>query len=224
MKARFLCMANSDKTGGRCVAGLRIDGQGWIRPVSDFTGGTLYPQHYISSDRSEAALLDVLEVEFIEHQPEPYQPENWLVSDRQWKLINKLEPKEAKDFLKKYIEAGPYLFGNDEDRVYESDLKSNPVDSSLTLVHPEKFKWNITTNIYNRRQTRASFNIEGIRYSLSITDPVWKQRLSHLDFGIYNKKDAGLKSNEDIFFTISLGGAFRGACYKLVAGVIIIPR
>ncbi len=222
MKTRFVCMANSDKTGGRCVAGLRMDGRGWIRPVSDFPGGTLYPQHYILSNRSEAALLDILEVEFIEHQPELYQPENWLVSDRQWKLINKLEQEEAKDFLKKYIETAPYLFGNDGDRVYESDLKSNPVVSSLTLVQPEEIKWDITTNTYNRRQTRASFNVGVIRYSLSITDPVWKQRLSHLDFGLHNKKDAVMKPNEDIFFTISLGGAFRGACYKLVAGVIIV--
>jgi len=217
-------MANSNKTGGRCVAGLRMDGQGWIRPVSDSVGGTLYQQHYVLSDSSEAALLDIIECEFVEHKPEPYQPENWLLSDRQWKLIKRLDLKEAKDFLENYIETCPYLFGDDGDRVYESDLKSKPVVSSLTLVKPEEINWDITKNIYNKRQTRASFRIGGIRYSLSITDPVFKQRLSHLNLGVHKKKDASLKPNEQIFFTISLGGAFRGACYKLVAGVIIMSE
>jgi hypothetical protein len=29
----LICLANSRKLGGRCVAGLRLDGSGWVRRV-----------------------------------------------------------------------------------------------------------------------------------------------------------------------------------------------
>ncbi len=28
----IICLANSRKNGGHCVAGLRMDGGGWLRP------------------------------------------------------------------------------------------------------------------------------------------------------------------------------------------------
>jgi len=31
----LICLANSHKWNFRCVAGLRVDGGGWVRPVSD---------------------------------------------------------------------------------------------------------------------------------------------------------------------------------------------
>jgi hypothetical protein len=42
----IICLANSRKHSGRCVAGLRTDGQGWIRPVGPSDNGTLFPWHY----------------------------------------------------------------------------------------------------------------------------------------------------------------------------------
>lgn len=58
---KIICIANSRKLSGRCIAGLRIDGKGWIRPVSESPEGTLFQEHYILKDGSEAQVLDVLE-------------------------------------------------------------------------------------------------------------------------------------------------------------------
>jgi len=43
---RLVCLANSRKLGGRCVACLRLVGGGWVRPVSSFSDGTLCPAQY----------------------------------------------------------------------------------------------------------------------------------------------------------------------------------
>lgn len=42
-KVQFICLANSWKMGGRCVAG--VGAQGWIRPVSGIPGGTLFTEY-----------------------------------------------------------------------------------------------------------------------------------------------------------------------------------
>jgi len=121
MRIRFTCLANSKKLGGRCVAGLRSDCDEWIRPVSQ-AEGALLRRHYVLDDGKEAALLDVIEVRVSEHRPKPYQPENWVLEDEQWKLIKRLNPKDAYLFLKKVLVTGPELFGNTADRVPLSGL------------------------------------------------------------------------------------------------------
>lgn len=49
----IICLANSRKHGGRCVAGLRTDGGGWLRPVGTLLDGTLYPPDYTMDDLTE---------------------------------------------------------------------------------------------------------------------------------------------------------------------------
>lgn len=75
----IICLANSRKMGGRCVAGLRTDGQGWMRPVASTRFGELYGCHYKLSDGTEAQVLELIRIEVIKQCPQPYQPENWLI-------------------------------------------------------------------------------------------------------------------------------------------------
>ena len=41
----LLVLASSRKGGGRCIAGYDLDGERWIRPVSDLDDGTLMLEH-----------------------------------------------------------------------------------------------------------------------------------------------------------------------------------
>jgi hypothetical protein len=53
----LICLANSRKLGGRCIAGLRLDGSGWVRPVGEAPDGTLYPADFMLRDGTESKLL-----------------------------------------------------------------------------------------------------------------------------------------------------------------------
>ncbi|MCC7084716.1 MAG: hypothetical protein IT427_06885 [Pirellulales bacterium] len=58
----FLCMAYSRKHQGRCIAGLRTDGSGWVRPVSKQSDGTLTSARCQLYDGTPPQALDVLRV------------------------------------------------------------------------------------------------------------------------------------------------------------------
>lgn len=216
-------MANSRKIGGRCVAGLRMDEEGWIRPVSEYSDGTLVRRHYVLDDGNEAALLDIIEVEVTEHQPKPYQPENWVLKGEPWELINRIPSHEAYFILQPHIELGPNIFGNQGDRVPYAGLQACPIASSLTLIEPTEISWFIGESIRSKRQTRAHFKLGGIWFDIAVTDPVWETRLNSLDFGIHPKEAAGISPNDRVLFTVSLGGPFNGECFKLVAGILLLP-
>lgn len=221
-EVEFICLANSRRKGGRCVAGLRTDGNGWVRPVNSI-GGTIWSQHYTLDDGKEAAIFDVIRVSLKERCPQPYQPENWIIENEPWRLVRRLTLPEASTFLSSNISTGINFLGDQFDRVYAVALAQNPVAASLALIEPDSIQWHITTNIKNRRQTRAKFELGGLAYDFGITDPQWEHRLETLALGIHNRIDAGVSQEDRLLFTISLGEPFGGYCYKLIAAVIVLP-
>lgn len=220
---RFICLANSQKLGGRCIAGLRVDGRGWIRPVSESPTGELYPRHYRLQDGSEPQLLDLLEIDFDRPAPERHQPENFLIAGRSWRLVERPVHRKYIRLLDYHLVQGPELFGNNSDRVASATFTDTPAECSLVLVEPEDLRWYITDDIKGRRQTRSLFKLYGQHYKLVITDISWQSRINHLEYGTYPFTEAGMDGNQRIILTISLGEPFGGQCYKLVAAVITMP-
>lgn len=223
MRIRFICLANSRKSARRCVAGLRLDSDEWVRPVSP-AEGALLRRHYVLDDGTEATPLDVIDVHVSEHRPKPYQPENWVLEDKQWKLINRLNLTEAYELLRRALVPGPELFGDTNDRLPLAGLQAEPIPRSLALIEPTDVSWYITTSMKGNRQTRALFSLNRGRYDLSITDPVWEHRLKDLELGVHPVEAANIGSGDVLLFTISLGGPLDGQCYKLIAGIIAIPE
>jgi hypothetical protein len=133
----FVCLASSWKHNGRCVAGITRSGE-WIRPVSPEPDGTLYSQHYILNDGSEPATLDVIRIDAF-RAPEPHQPENWRISGTQWQHVGRLRRQEAKPWLQRAANPGPYLLGSSSDRISYEYLVEHPIQSSLCLVDPLNF-------------------------------------------------------------------------------------
>ena len=222
MNVEFICLANSTKHGVRCVAGIRLDDVTWFRPVSDLTDGTLKPCHYRLTSGSPAQILDVIEVEVKGPRSEPHQPENGVLGDAPWRLLDLMSPEVALERLRQCLLPGPALFGNMRDRVPYADLEQSPTSSSLALIIPTSVTWDIETSYTGTRQTRARFTLAGARYSLSVTDPIWRNRLRNLDLGVHPREAAHLSQEDCLLFTISLGGELNGYCYKLVAGVIVL--
>ncbi len=223
MKVQFICLANSRRESGRCIAGIRKDEGGWFRPISKSTGGPLMHKDYLLEDGNIPELLDTIEVEVAESKPEVYQPENWTLESTTWKLINKVNPTKAFQLLESFILSESDLFGTKNDRVALSFLKANPIPASLALIEPDDVSWFITTSIRGKRQTRAIFKFYDTNYTLGITDVEWERRLSDLSLGIHPKEASGFGESDTLLFTLSLGGPLNGECFKLVAGVVVLP-
>jgi hypothetical protein len=218
----ILCLANSRKLHGRCVAGLTREGE-WIRPVSADDDGTLYARHYLLDTGDEAAVLDLVRVHVDQHVPEPHQPENWRVANVQWQRLRQMTGDDARHFLHRHTEPGPELLGNRLDRVSWEYLTAAPASASLALVEPRELRWYIRTSYSGNRQARALFNLAGQYYDLSITDPTWEARLGGLAYGVHPLEAGGLTGQEEIFLTISLSEPLIGYCFKLIASVVVIP-
>jgi hypothetical protein len=179
----ILCLANSRKIGGRCIAGLTREGE-WIRPVSADDDGALHPSHYLFDTGDEPAVLDVIRVPVGQHVPEPHQPENWRVEDVRWQRLSHVAANGARRFLHRNAEPGPELLGNRLDRVSWDDLRATPAAASLALVEPRDMRWYITTSSAGRRQARAQFSLAGADYDLSITDPTPTPSVLKISVGV----------------------------------------
>jgi hypothetical protein len=221
-KVRFICLANSRKNNGRCVAGICTDNQCWIRPISALDDGKLMHE-YIMTNNKEACLLDEIEVDVVEPKPAPHQPENWLLgSPNTASAIRHLDPLLVSD---------PLLFGDQYTCIPYENFLRQAAQTSLALIEPSTIQWSIITNPPNdRRQARCKFELGGICYDLPITDPVFEDRASKLDFGNHTCNDVGITSTDRVFLTISLAEPFRDQaggcemCYKLVAAVLVLPK
>jgi hypothetical protein len=218
----IVCLANSWKHGGRCVAGLRTDGSGWVRPVSDEPEGVLQSWHYTLSKGREAALLDVLKMRLLRPQPTLHHPEDWLMDCGQWERSKKLSVLNARALLLNSLVAGPELLGDRNGKISYAAFRENPAAASLALVQPEALSWQVgRSEATGKQQIRAVFRLADIAYNLPLTDPVWQTRLAVLPAGCHPWKALGLEP----LLTISLGEPFgrESYCYKLVAGVVILP-
>src|SRR5437868_5121823 len=89
---QLVCLANSRKKGGRCVAGIVQGSQTeWIRPVS------ARPEHEVSqterqyNDRSDPRVLDIISIPLLQPQADRYQSENWLLDpDSRWRKVGRV--------------------------------------------------------------------------------------------------------------------------------------
>lgn len=70
MEIEFVCLANSRLQGGRSVAGLWIDGGGWVRMSS--RNGLLERKVYAMEGGREVGLLGVVQAQAVGAQPENY--------------------------------------------------------------------------------------------------------------------------------------------------------
>jgi len=215
----ILCLANSWKPGGRCVAGLKTDGTGWVRPVSAQPTGVLQSKHYTLAWGREAALLDVLKMRLSGPQPSSHHPEDWLVDAGRWKRGRPAPSQTALAFLDQCLTVGPDLLGDTHEKIAYSQLQRHPAAESLALVRPQALSWRIRRNpAGGRPKIRALFTLAGTAYNLPLTDPVYQRRLA----GLADSDHAWGHPGQEPLLTISLGEPFgqNADCYKLVAGVV----
>jgi len=221
----IVCLANSRKLTGRCVAGKEWDGcrpGAWCRPVSSRERGELTAERWYARSWRDPRLLDLIQVGLVQPRPSGCQTENHLVDTAvRWRLVGRVPPQSLLASLDH--PKGP-LWVNGEstsaglnDRVHAAVAERQP--NSLVLVQPELLAIRITTEAPNtehaRRRVRGQFSLAGYDYSLSITDPLIEEPL-------LRQADGYSAELQRPILCISLSEKFvaQNACYKLIAGVI----
>lgn len=213
-KIRFVCLANSFKEGGRCVAGIVLDSNNnpirpngniqWIRPVCNTAHGEIPNCLALNIN-----VLDILEIEVVSYPNlNSYQSENALFIENSIQKIGIFN----KNNLNTLQDANRLIFGNRGKAISEENIISQ--NRSLMFIAAtdfEIFQRNYEDNPYPRIRIRFSYN--GNQYDLPITDPIFLHN--------YQNNPHFFDNHNTLFLTLSIGVVHNGWYYKLVAGIIL---
>lgn len=218
---RIVCLANSRKLNGRCVAGIEVaDGRrlGWIRPVSAREHEEVSEGERRYGNGNEPGLLDVMDVSVLEHRPRDYQQENWLLDPSvNWQRAGRMAWADLPPFADQ-----PEPLWINHDSTYNGMNDRIPIAeaarlrSSLRLILVDRLTLSVCRPGQafgnSKRRVQGRFAFEGEQYHLWITDPQYEDE--------YLAKADGAYSIGESFVTVSLGEPHNGYCYKLIAAII----
>ena len=218
---RIVCLANSRKLSGRCIAGREWQGGragGWIRPVSDREGQEVSEYERQYEDGSDPRVLDVIDVPLMEAQPRGWQTENWLLDpEYYWVKVGRFSalelPAMADPVEPLWIDGYNTHNGRNDKVPLEASVSA---DGSLRLIQVERLELRVYRpgEAFGNRKRRVQgwFKHAGAEYGLWVTDPGFERRyLAKLD-GVYELGEC--------YVTVSLGEPYKDACYKLIAAII----
>ena len=213
-EVRFVCLANSLKEGGKCVAGIVLDennnpvfdkeNQKWIRPICNTTHGEI-PKHLVA----HINVLDIIEIEVLNYPDlNSYQSENALFEEKTLRVIEKYN----ENCLTVLYSPDRLIFGNRGKAISEDDI--NRHNHSLMFVQTTVFEaYQKTYDDNQKSQIRMKFIYYGYQYDLPVTDPVFLEK--------YKANPGFLNAYNKIDMTLSIGVVHKGWYYKLIAGIIL---
>lgn len=219
----IVCLANSRKTSGRCIAGKEWKNGNpgeWIRPVSERQTHEISEAERCYRDGQEPQLLDIINIPCINHQPLSHQRENheidascyWSNQDRlAWQCIDAWldEPDTLWG-----TRQGSYSGLNNRVSIGEED------GSSLYLIRVKSLRLLVGLKAPeypdSKRAVRGEFTYRNVNYRIDITDPFIENHYLRQPDGQYDIANPVL--------CLSLGDPFQGYYYKLIAAVLYPER
>ncbi len=213
MPTKFICLANSFKESGRCIAGIELDANNnpviidgkpkWIRPICNTEHGEV-PNHIAEPFQ----ILNIIEISITANQPQGYQSENVAFNENSIRAVGNFNRNE----LSNLCDNGNLIFGNRGKAVSQNTIGN--LNHSLLLINVNQFQ--ITQKIYEDRrpdhpQTRLVFTYNGNQYDLPVTDPVFLHR--------YQSNPDVLGGVNQVYLSVSLGVVWKEWYYKLIAGI-----
>jgi len=214
----FVCMANSRKYAGRCIAGKLWDGCSpgpWIRPVGPGPTGELDPEQLHDELGEPIRLLDLVRAPVGRLRGPAHQPENRLLGDGPLRRVGNFPPdrvEELCDPVETLWAVGNSSFAGVNDRMSLEQTEQAPA-GSLLFIEPENLAFRIALNSKGLKKVWAEFFFRGIPYRLSVTDPAVEAALLDKDPGVHPVAGRA-------FVTVSLSEPFEGHIYKLAAAVV----
>lgn len=213
MITKLVCLGNSYKEGGRCLAGVELDSSHkvvrsgsnpkWIRPICNTPHGEI-PTSLVE----HINLLDIVTINVTSRSSSGYQSENALFSSTPI-TKNGVFSKSALDTL---CSTDDVIFGNHGKAVAQTSIGS--LNKSLMMLKLSDFT--IIEKVYPDNptypQVRLVFKYKDHKYDLPVTDPGFLHS--------YKINPHILDRIRTIYVTLSLGVEFNGWYYKLVAAIL----
>jgi len=173
----IVCLANSRKYSGRCVAGKELLGDQigrWVRPVSNCETGELSIKETSYGNGKPPELLDVIAITLSRHDPHSYQTENYIVGKGLWirkqQLSLSLLPKLCDHVDSLWIN-GYHSNNGLNDRISEEIVKER-VRSSLLFIKPDKASITVEEGPNLLKRVRSRFRFAGEEYWLPVLLPL----------------------------------------------------
>lgn len=217
MDKHFICLANSYKHGGRCIAGIEVvpqadgsltivrhdDGRPrWIRPVSMSVNGEI-PNHLAESFK----IFSLVKLTEVEPCPDKAHTEDVHCSRME---ISPFELLPTKSFLNQLLDTQHQAVFYYRGKAIPATIIDR-LDYSLMLIQPE----NVSAYYDEERENskyRMKFTYSGSNYDLPITDPVFLEQ--------FKKNPEKYADLNGVYLVLSLGLEFEGFHFKLVATVV----
>jgi hypothetical protein len=222
----ILCLANSRRPGGRCVAGKEVSNSrigGWIRPINEQNGYAISESDLQLENGTAADVLDVLTIPMVQPMPQGHQTENHLIApDYYWtKGVRATweQVVEATDRITGTLwSVGDPSYHGQNDKV--SEALAGKFNYSLLLIDPATLALIVARESQygggSRRRIRAFFTINNTPYNFVVTDPWIEAKYFAGADGSFPVDGARL--------CISLSEILNGSATKLVATVITPDR
>lgn len=222
---RIICLANSNKNGGTCIAGreMLLGGQYgcWIRPVSSRSTAEISFMESLYPNNESPKLLDVIDLYLSKPSPHNHQTENHEIDpNKPWIKRGKLAWNE----VPRLVDRPAALWPGTEPCPANNcigQLEATACTDSLFLVRVDRLI--VSSQLAFRsgaaRQTyKAKFTYNGTDYCLTLTDPAAIAVLSNTGLRQYHV--------DNVYLTVSLTepyAADNNRCHKLVAAVVSRP-
>jgi hypothetical protein len=218
----LVCLANSKKLSGRCVAGITTDaGPTWVRPVSTREGHELSEYDRQFENGQDPKVLDIIQIPLKGFSPSSCQTENWVIDDQYyWVHLGRMTWTRARtlaDHPASLWTNGYSTFHGSNDQI--PDEEAAQLDSSLALIALPKLTLRTfapsQTFGSSKRKVQAQFVYRGVDYAFWVTDPTIERAYLALPDGEHQIREC--------LMTVSIGESFKGARYKLAAAIILPP-
>lgn len=210
---RFICLANSYKEGGRCLAGIELDVNGnpvkkygrpnWIRPIGNGPHGELR-----SRTVEKINLLEVVEINVTGQRPQGYQSENVSFIENSLRVVGRMD----RDRLERFCTEANDVFGSRDKFITRETI--GDLDHSLMLISTDRFQYKsvVPPDRPDLAKPRFVFQFRQTQYDLPLTDPAFLE--------VHNKNPKCLDNVPQLYLSLSISIEWKQRFYKLVAAVI----
>ena len=166
MKKEIILLAISPKNKNWCVVGIDLASNSFVRLLTK-SGGDLSANHLRYADEILAQVLDVVEVDFLEHCPSFCHQEDWKTNtDIPWKFLCRFSPMD----LIALSSDDPFVFKNSS--FYISTIDAKSLSKSVLLVQIEDVQNYTRVTMEGKSKQKLSFKYKGHLYAdFSVTDP-----------------------------------------------------